>query len=211
MAVIAFVAGSLPLANLAARALAGVDLRRVGTGTVSGSALYEVTSRGPLALVGCLEVAKGALGPVLAGRSRPELAALAGGLGVAGHNWSPWLGWAGGRGISPALGATLALAPEATVALSLGLAGGRLAGQTGLGCLVAMVSLVPLLVHTRGRAGWWMGTAVTVPLLTKRVLGNHPPTGPSRRLAYISRLLFDRDSWRPEDDAAVPAGRERGQ
>lgn len=193
---IAFTVGSLPLANLAAARLVGVDLRRVGTGTVSGTSLYEVTSFGPLALVGCLEVAKGAVGPALAGHCRPELGAVAAGLGVAGHNWSPWLKGAGGRGISPALGATAALAPEATVVLSAGLGVGRLAGQTGLGCLVAMVCLVPLLGRTHGRAGWWAGTAVTVPLLAKRVLGNQAPTGPSRGTAYLSRLIFDRDSLR---------------
>ncbi len=191
---IAFAVGSLPLANLAASRLAGVDLRRVGTGTVSGTSLYEVTSFGPLALIGCLEVAKGAVGPALAGRSRPELGAVAAGLGVAGHNWSPWLGGAGGRGISPALGATAALAPEATVVLSLGLGLGRLGGQTGLGCLVAMVGLVPLLVRTRGRTGWWTGAAVTTPLLVKRVLGNQLPRGPSRGKVCLSRLIFDRDS-----------------
>ncbi len=201
---VAFAVGSLPLANLAASRLAGVDLRRIGTGTVSGTSLYEVTSLGPLALVGCLEVAKGAVGPALAGRSRPELGAVAAGLGVAGHNWSPWLRGAGGRGISPALGATAALAPEATVVLSLGLGVGRLAGQTGLGCLVAMVSLIPLLVRTRGRPGWWIGTAVTAPLLVKRALGNQPPSGASRGKVYVSRLVFDRDNLHPGTEGRSP-------
>lgn len=40
--VVAFAAGSIPFSNLAARRARGVDLRRVGTGTVSGSALYRV-------------------------------------------------------------------------------------------------------------------------------------------------------------------------
>ena len=36
------------------------------------------------------------------------------GLAVAGHNWSVFLRGAGGRGIAPALGATLVLAPDAS-------------------------------------------------------------------------------------------------
>ncbi len=204
----AFGVGSLPLANLAAGRLAGIDLRRFGTGTVSGTSLYEVTSFGPLALVGCLEVAKGAVGPALAGRCRPGLGALAAGLGVAGHNWSPWLRGAGGRGISPALGATAVLAPEGTVVLSLGLGVGRLVGQTAVGCLVAMLGLPPLLARTRGRSGWWAGTAVTLPLLAKRLLGNQVPTGPSRGSTYLSRLIFDRDpaAGVGPGNASAPAG-----
>jgi hypothetical protein len=38
--VVAFAAGSIPFSYLAARRTQGVDLRRVGTGTVSGTSLY---------------------------------------------------------------------------------------------------------------------------------------------------------------------------
>ncbi len=70
----AFVCGSVPFSNIAARLVRGVDLRDVGTGTVSGTALHEVAGFGPLAVAGVLEVAKGSVGPLLAGRQRPELA-----------------------------------------------------------------------------------------------------------------------------------------
>ena len=108
---IAFAAGAVPFSGLAARLIAGVDLRRRGSGTVSGTGLYEVSGFGPLAIAGSLDVAKGSLGPLLAGRQRPVLAALATAAAISGHNWSPLLGGAGGRGISPALGATLIVAP----------------------------------------------------------------------------------------------------
>ena len=58
---------------------------------MSGTALYRVAGFTPLAVAGVLDVAKGAVGPLLAGRDRPVLAAVAGGAAVAGHNWSPWL------------------------------------------------------------------------------------------------------------------------
>lgn len=106
-----FCAGSVPFSNFGARWFAGVDLRSVGTGTVSGTGLYDVAGKGPLVVVGLLELAKGALGPVLAGREHPWAAALAGGAAVTGHNWSPLLGGAGGRGISPAMGALVPYAP----------------------------------------------------------------------------------------------------
>src|SRR5207244_1892983 len=90
-----YAAGAIPFSNIAARRARGVDLRAVGTGTVSGTALYRVAGFGPLALAGIFDVAKGAVGPVLAGRDRPVLAAAGGGLAVAGHNWSPFLAGAG--------------------------------------------------------------------------------------------------------------------
>jgi acyl phosphate:glycerol-3-phosphate acyltransferase len=190
---IAFAAGAVPFSGLAARLIAGVDLRRRGSGTVSGTGLYEVSGFGPLAIAGSLDVAKGSLGPLLAGRERPVLAALASAAAITGHNWSPLLGGAGGRGISPALGATLVVAPEGAAVLAFGLAGGKLLHQTGLGCLLALVALVPLLIRRRGWRGGFTALCVSGPIIAKRLAGNDGPPQKDRARVLISRLLFDRD------------------
>jgi glycerol-3-phosphate acyltransferase PlsY len=188
-----YLAGAVPFSNLTARRTRGVDLRDVGNGTVSGTALYQVAGFGPLALGGVLDVAKGAVGPLLAGGDRPLLAAAAGGAAVAGHNWSVFLGGAGGRGISPAMGALLATAWPGTVVLAVGLAGGRLARHTALASFVADLALVPVLARTRGRAGAAAGAAVVLPLLAKRLTGNRPPPLPRPPGWWRSRLIYDRD------------------
>jgi glycerol-3-phosphate acyltransferase PlsY len=190
---IAYLAGSIPFSNIAARWVRGVDLRRVGTGTVSGTGLFEVAGFGPLAVAGSLDVAKGTIGPLLAGRDRPTLAALAGGAAVAGHDWSPLLAGAGGRGVSPALGALLVQAWPGVVVLGAGLAAGRLARRTSVGCFVSYLALEPVLVATRGRRAALAGVAVLVPILAKRVVGNRPPGGPDRLRVYLTRLVFDQD------------------
>ena len=189
-----FFAGSVPLSNLVAVWRTGTDLRRVGNGTVSGTALARVAGVGPLIAVGILEVAKGAVGPALAGRDHPLVGALAGGCAVAGHNWSPWLRGAGGRGISPAMGALLVTAPAGAALLLGGLAGGRLAGETALGSLGADALLVPLVRRLHGRDAAAAALAVLVPMVAKRVAGNAAPAqgGPA---VYLSRLVFDRDTW----------------
>lgn len=189
---LAFLAGSLPFSNLASVALKGVDLRQVGTGTVSGTGLYQVAGFGPLVVAGSLDLVKGAVGAVLAGSGRPGLRALAVGMTVAGHNWSPWLGGAGGRGLAPALGATVVFAPEATAVLGLGLGGGRLLRQTGAGCFWAMLVVFPVLAVTKGRAGVRVAVAIVAPMVAKRVLGNRSPCHPSLAL-YLSRLVLDKD------------------
>lgn len=188
----AWLAGSVPWSNLAARRRAHVDLRDVGGGTVSGTALYEVAGFGPLAVAGVCDVAKGAVGPLLAGRDRPVLGALGATAAVVGHNWSPWLGGAGGRGVSVALGAFIPLAWPGTVALAIGLGGGRLLRQSGLGTLVGAVAAVPVVARTHGRPGAVAGAGIVGAMVAKRLAGNRRPTGPRGR-AYASRLLFDRD------------------
>ena len=189
---VSFVVGSIPTANLFSRATRGVDLREVGGGTVSGTSLYRVAGFLPLAAAGILDIGKGALGPLLAGPDRPVLAAVAGGLAVAGHNWSPFLRGAGGRGIAPAVGALLVNAWPGAVLLLAALAVGRLLRHTGLVAFTAEVALVPMLSITNGRDGALAGLAIAVPLLLKRVLGNAPATGDRVRV-YRHRLLFDHD------------------
>jgi glycerol-3-phosphate acyltransferase PlsY len=188
---VSYAAGAVPHTQIAARLLRDVDLREHGTGTVSGSGLFEVAGLGPLLAAGLCDCVKGTVGPLLAGpRDRPGLAALAATATVAGHNWSPLLSGAGGRGVSPALGALAVTAPMGAVVLLGGLAVGRPAHQTGLGCLASFVALVPVLRRTAGPGGARMGVAVLIPLLAKRLLGNRPAASPR---VYGLRLLFDRD------------------
>ena len=190
---VAFVCGSIPFSNIASRLTRGVDLRDVGTGTVSGTALHEVAGFGPLAVAGVLEVGKGSVGPLLAGRDRPVLAALAGGASVAGHDWSPFLRGAGGRGISPATGALLASAPVGAAVLLGGLAAGRLAHQTALASLVADLVLIPVTRRVHGRRGGLAAAAVVSVIVAKRLAGNAPAPRETRWRTLRHRLLFDRD------------------
>lgn len=215
--VLAYLAGAVPFSNVLAARVSGVDLRQVGSGTVSGTGLYRVAGFLPLVVAGILDVAKGALVALVArepdppdrdpggreagaGRRAPFrppslTEGAAAGLVVAGHNWSPYLDGAGGRGVSPALGAYGVIAPEASALLLAGLVLGRLTGETGLGTFASQVALVPTLAGTRGRRGAFAGAAVLVPMLAKRLLGNGPPKPGSGPRVYVARLLYDRDEW----------------
>ncbi len=190
---VGFLAGSIPFAQIAARLTTGTDLRAVDSGTVSGSNLFKVAGFLPLVLVGVLEVAKGAVGPILAGSDHTTLAALAGGAAVTGHNWSPFLRGAGGRGISPSIGVLLVMAWPGALVLLAGLALGRLLGRTGLGSFIADVVLVPVTALTHGAPGALAGVCVVVPMLAKRLVGNARPEVPGGGV-YLNRLLFDRDT-----------------
>ena len=202
MAVLAvsFAAGSIPSSQIAARAKAGADLREVGTGTVSGSGLYRVAGFQPLAVAGVADIAKATVGPLLAGRSRPGLAALAGGAAIAGHNWSPFLRGAGGRGFAPSLGALGVNAWPGIPLMLGGLVSGWAVKQTGLGGFAAQCALVPVLARTHGRRGALVGACVVAPMWTKRVLGNTRPEEWTGRVV-LHRLLFDRDVGDERDES----------
>lgn len=204
---VSFVTGAVPFSGLAARLHAGVDLRNRGSGTVSGTGLYEVSGFVPLAIAGSLDVAKGVVGPLLAGKERPTLSAAAAGAAIAGHNWSPFMGGAGGRGISPALGATLVTAPEGAAILGVGLGAGRLFRQTGLGCLAALLGLAPVLVCRQGWRGGILALCVSGPIIAKRLIGNAPPSRSDLWRTLGTRLLFDRDPAPESLEGAPRKGR----
>ncbi len=193
---VAFAAGAVPFSYLMAQSLAGTDLRQVGTGTVSGTGLYRVTGLAPLVVGGLCDVGKGTIGPLLAG-DRWLLMAFAGAVSVIGHNWSLFINGAGGRGLSPALGAFAVIAWPGALFLLGGLAVGRLLRHTGLVVFLTMPALPPfLLLVADGRAAI-AGTIIVVPILTKRVLGNEPLPAPNRWRAAAHRLVFDNDGWVP--------------
>lgn len=202
---LSFVVGAVPTSNLLARAWRGVDLREFGGGTVGGTALYRVAGWWALVIAGLIDIAKGALGPLLArsdllsGTNRPVLAAFAGGAAVLGHNWSPFLRGAGGRGIAPAIGALLVNAWPGVVLLLGIITIGRGLRQTAVFALLAELALAPALAFISGDAAL-AGAAIAVPMVTKRVLGNARPRADRGRV-YLHRLLFDRD---PVDRTVAP-------
>jgi glycerol-3-phosphate acyltransferase PlsY len=203
--IVAYAAGSIPFSNIAARRRAGVDLRDVGHGTVSGTGLHQVAGFGPLVVAGLCDVAKGCVGPLLLWDHTVPMA-IAGACALVGHNWSVFLRGAGGRGISTAMGALAVIAWPGSVLLLAGLAFGRLLGETALGSLVSQALLVPVLAAWAGAAGAVAAVAILVPMWGKRVAGNRwPPEGPMAS-TLLARWLVDRDSWaKPADPTASGA------
>jgi glycerol-3-phosphate acyltransferase PlsY len=192
---VAFGVGAIPFSGILARLLRGVDLRTTGTGTVSGTGLYRVAGLGPLLIGGILDLLKGAVGPLLAGRRRPVLAAAAGSAAVIGHNWSPYLGGAGGRGISPAMGSMLVTGWQGSVHLLLALVFGKLSKATSLGALLGYLTLPWVMWRHRGIPGLMASGGVLAPMLAKRVSGNAPlPHDSTRPRVALNRLLFDQDT-----------------
>lgn len=111
---VAYLLGSIPTAYVVARYLKGFDIRRYGSGNVGATNAFRTMGTGPGLLVLVIDVLKGTI-PVLLGRALGGdwLAVLAGLAAMAGHSWSIFLSFHGGRGVATAAGVFLALAPAA--------------------------------------------------------------------------------------------------
>lgn len=194
-----YLLGSIPSAYLAGRWLKGIDLRRYGSGTVSGTGVYYHVSRPAVVAVGLFDMTKAALPTWLALRWGLGLGiALAAGLtAMVGHNWPLYLKFTGGRGHSTIMGITLVVFPRGFLWLLAFMALGRLLGYTALLSLLGIASL-PLLTWLTGQPVEMIWAGVTILLITviKRLEANRqplPPHSPERRRVFLNRFLFDRD------------------
>ncbi|MCI0850262.1 MAG: glycerol-3-phosphate acyltransferase [Chloroflexi bacterium] len=194
-----YLLGGIPVAYLTGRLLGGIDIRQRGSGNVGASNIWQHVSRVAVAPVGVTEIGQGFAGPLWAknaghGESVQVLAGLA---ALAGHNWSPFLGFAGGRGVGAAIGFMLALSrPALAVFIAVALIGVALRKVpqfVGLGMLMAPIvagaSRQPatIVAGNAGMAGL---------LIAKRLLANDGslPSGSGARDVLISRLVYDRDA-----------------
>jgi glycerol-3-phosphate acyltransferase PlsY len=98
------------------RGVANVDIRNAGSGNVGGYNTYIVThSKLTGLLVGVLDCLKGLMAVLTSLWLFPnsylsQFVALIGAL--AGHNYSIWLGFKGGRGLATAAGGMILLGPS---------------------------------------------------------------------------------------------------
>lgn len=122
--VCAYLLGSIPVGVLVCRAY-GIDIFKVGSGNIGATNVSRVLGWKAWPLVFIPDVLKGVIPGVVAGRilTGPigpldvQTASFVAGLAaVAGHCWSPFLRFKGGKGVATALGAGLGAAP--VVALS---------------------------------------------------------------------------------------------
>lgn len=197
--VFGYLLGSIPAAYVAGRWLRGVDIRRYGSGTVSGSMVWDHVAPWAVIPVGLFDVAKAWL-PAWIGISLGlgvPISAAAGLAAAVGHNWPIFLRFTGGRGLGCFLGVWLAIYPWGAAWMLGILAVGWLLGDSAPWAL-AGIGTLPLF------AGWMGGLPTVGPIalamllitLAKRLEANRrplPEAGPERTRVLLRRLFLDRD------------------
>jgi len=114
--ILSFLLGSLPFGYLIGK-LKGVDVRNYGSGNIGATNVSRVLGKKYGLLVLFLDALKGAAAVLIARAAGlpAEYQVLAGISAIAGHCFSPWLGFKGGKGVATALGAFLVISPKTTL------------------------------------------------------------------------------------------------
>jgi len=126
---VGYLLGSIPFGLLISKRSSKVDVRQYGSGKIGATNVLRAAGRKAAAVVVVLDVSKGALAVVFAGLiiGRSYLVVGDFGLGalvaqvlaalaaMAGHNWSVFLKFHGGRGVATFMGGLIALCPVAAI------------------------------------------------------------------------------------------------
>ncbi len=110
-----YLVGSIPFALLVSRLVAGIDVRRAGSGNVGAANVLRTSGVGVAVCVLLLDMAKGAASVLWVARLSPGDSgpALAGLAAVVGHVYPVWLRLRGGKGVAAAAGVFSVLTPFA--------------------------------------------------------------------------------------------------
>ena len=176
---VSYILGSIPWGFLTTLAAKGVDIREYGSGKTGFSNVLR-TSGGPFASVALiLDLSKGVLAVLLA-RVAGDTATLevaAGLLALAGHNWSVFLGFTGGRGIVPGTGGLLVMEPIAAgVAFAVFTPITLLTRYLSLGSVIAVIvpffAVVVLVLLDRSSATYLAYTGIGAAIILWQHRGN---------------------------------------
>ena len=146
-AAISYILGSIPNGLILGKAIWGVDLRQHGSKNIGATNAWRTIGKAGGISIFALDFLKGAISAYLGlhlGGS--ELAGvLCGILAIAGHSWSVFLSFKGGKGVATGLGVIAALMPEVTlIVFAVWFAIVYFTGYVSLGSIVG-AALVPIL------------------------------------------------------------------
>jgi glycerol-3-phosphate acyltransferase PlsY len=197
---LSYLIGSIPMAYALGRALKKIDIRNYGSGNVGASNIWVHVGRWTAIPLAAFDLfVKGALPVYLAIHLNAGIwIGVAAGLAtVAGHNWSLYLRFTGGRGINVAMGVLLVLAWKELVMLVLVAAVGWLIfRRSALWVGIALTLLPPWsLLFGEPLSVTVLCVSLIAIVALKRLManGSMAVAGTRWRDVCIQRLLYDRD------------------
>ena len=125
-AAIGYLLGAIPFGLLMGRLTRGIDIRAYGSHRTGATNALRTLGAGPAAIVFALDIGKGVAAVLIARFLLPAdsasvtewAAAAAGFAAIVGHNWSLFIRFTGGRGVSTSTGALGAMAPWALLVMA---------------------------------------------------------------------------------------------
>ncbi|SFL06480.1 glycerol-3-phosphate 1-O-acyltransferase PlsY [Halanaerobium salsuginis] len=114
---LSYLIGSIPSGFLLTKYLMKKDVRKYGSGNIGATNVARVMGLKSGIIVAVFDILKGYLGVLAAqlilANSAPIWVLIAAVAAIAGHNWSVFLGFSGGKGVATTFGVILRLYPLA--------------------------------------------------------------------------------------------------
>jgi len=149
---VAYLLGAIPTSYIVVYLVTGRDVRSIGNGNPGMMNVWDNVGWRPAVIVGLGDIGKGMAAVAVAYwlGFGDYVAVLCGLLAVLGHDFSVFLRFHGGNGTAAAVGALLALVPEAALpATGVAVAVTALSRSKRLGGLVGLL-MVPGLAYWQG-------------------------------------------------------------
>jgi glycerol-3-phosphate acyltransferase PlsY len=190
----AYLLGGVPWGLLLGRWLRGIDLREYGSGSTGATNAARTLGWRISATVFVLDLAKGAGAVVLARAltGDPLVEALAGVAAIAGHCWSPYIRFSGGRGVATGIGGALAIAPWTLLLMApIGLITIALTRYVSLASLIGTLA-VPVGIIAGVALGWLPAAAIVYGVAGAAIIVAMHRGNIQRLLAGTERRLGER-------------------
>jgi glycerol-3-phosphate acyltransferase PlsY len=143
--VFSYLAGGIPTGYLVVKRLYGYDIRTRGSGNPGTANVYRNAGVLPGAITLLVDALKGFAPVYLGMKLHPGRSLLLIGLGAAaivGHNWTPFLGFKGGKGVATSAGVFSALLPlPMAVTAGVFLLAMKVSGHISVGSMSGAVAL----------------------------------------------------------------------
>lgn len=172
VAALAYLLGSIPTAYLVGRRLRGIDIRSVGSGNPGAANATMQLGKRAGAFVLAVDAGKGVIAILIGQRLGVSDTALyiAAFLAVVGHNFSPFVGFRGGKGAATVLGISMLMLWEITaISGAVGVLIGAAARHIVIGMAGVFITLNALTIAT----GQPLGQIALCIALSLLVAGTH--------------------------------------
>jgi glycerol-3-phosphate acyltransferase PlsY len=178
--ILSYLVGSIPAGYIVGRLFKGIDIRDYGSGNIGFTNALRVLGVVPGIIVLLADVGKGAaavlaisrLGGLQTNALIPYLPALCGASAIAGHIWTVFLKFRGGKGVATSLGIFTSLSPLAgLVSLGVWIIVVAITRYVSLGSMLLCISFCVVVFVTSGEYIW--GIRILALAVTAIVIYKH--------------------------------------
>lgn len=115
--IISYLLGSIPVGYIVGKLWGIDDIRKHGSGNTGATNVFRVLGPSAGITAAIFDIAKGVAAVMVARQlADPYIWQIIGGfIAIAGHNWSFFLSFKGGKGVATSAGVLLALSPKVTI------------------------------------------------------------------------------------------------